>query len=166
MDRAEDVNENPSDPYDPNGDPFYAVVGRCIAAWSDVEKRVFEICSHLMRCDLDVVAIVYYRTPSLDARLTLTDEFVKLRLQGSFGPRPDPAVKAWNELRSRITSLLSVRNRLAHHPVSTSKIIVENSLSDRGQVRQELFILHNSMSEQETLRGRKIDQQPLYLGDL
>ena len=152
---------------DRDGDYFYRALGYCIAAWSDIEKRLFDLCHHSMRSDVEVASIVYYRTPSIDARLTLTDEMIRLRLPKTpNGGRPHPTLKIWNELRAKIKSHLEVRNRLAHHPVSLQKIIVENALTAQGQVRQEYLILQTSVGKNEALRGKHFNQIPLYLGDL
>ena len=57
-----------------SADEFFTWLGKCITAWAQVEEHLFEICVHSLGATRHRVAIVYYRTPTLDARLQLTNE--------------------------------------------------------------------------------------------
>jgi hypothetical protein len=104
-------------------DAFFTWVGKCITSWSRVEDHLFEICHKVLGCTKRRAAIVYYRTPTIDARLSLTDELLLSLL-----PKKDPPigghdhadVRAWNDIRKSIIALLPDRNRIAHHPVQES----------------------------------------------
>ena len=57
-------------------DDFYKWIGICIKAWARVEERLFQICKTILCCETVYVSIIYYRTPTIDARLSLTAGFV------------------------------------------------------------------------------------------
>ncbi len=61
-----------------SADEFFTWLGKCITAWAQVEEHLFEICVHSLGATRHRVAIVYYRTPTLRARLDLTDELFAL----------------------------------------------------------------------------------------
>ena len=52
-------------------------VGYCITPWADVEEHLFEICGKALACAKERAAIIYYKTPTVDARLSLTDELAR-----------------------------------------------------------------------------------------
>jgi hypothetical protein len=52
------------------------MVGYCIAAWADVDEQLFRIFQDCVG-PLEQSAIIYYKTPGLDARFTLTNEIVR-----------------------------------------------------------------------------------------
>jgi hypothetical protein len=58
-------------------DEFYKWVGICIKVWAAVEDRMFELCGLVLKADPRHVSIIYYRTPTIDARLTLTSDLVE-----------------------------------------------------------------------------------------
>jgi hypothetical protein len=66
-------------------------------------------------------AIVYYRTPSLSARLELLDELVRATLPRKLrksGGHDLPIVKSWKDIYGEAKNLLGTRRRIAHHPVA------------------------------------------------
>jgi hypothetical protein len=98
---------------------FYAAVGRAITGWADLEDVLFRMTLAVLGCTMERAAIVFYRTPTIDSRLTLTND-----LLNSFFPKhrpgeqPDPRIKRWRELQTEIKTHLPTRNRLAHHGVA------------------------------------------------
>jgi hypothetical protein len=100
-------------------DEFFTWLGKCITAWASVENHLFEICVSSLGTTKHRAAIVYYRTPSLDARLELTNELVLTVL-----PARERDVKIWDNIKKEIKSLSPIRNRLAHHPVEQRQITV------------------------------------------
>jgi|SRR5215472_7952505 len=100
------------------GDDFILTLGNCITEWSNVEHWLFNICLRCLGCHPVKAAIVYYRTPSIDARLSLADELVQATLprpdRKSGGPHPD--LKTWREIETEFRGLLPIRNQLAHPP--------------------------------------------------
>ena len=97
---------------------FYAAVGKAITSWADLEAILFQMTHAILGCTKERAAIVFYRTPTIDSRLTLTNDLVN-----SFFPKhgpgehPDPRIKRWREIQAEIREHLPDRNRLAHHPV-------------------------------------------------
>jgi hypothetical protein len=139
---------------------FYTMVGRCIKTWANVEDAVFKLCEFALQAPRKQVAIVYFRTPALDARLELTSELMLSVLPQrtrQSGGHDHPDVKRWNTLIADIKSLLPTRNMLAHAPV-VEKVHVDISLSTL-----ESWI-KIALSEHEKLRGRKITMGSAIIG--
>ena len=131
---------------------FFAALGRAITAWADLEDVLFAITHTILDCTKERAAIVFYRTPTIASRLTLTDDLV-----GSFFPKhepgeqPDRRIKRWNEIQSEISEYLPFRNRLAHHPVGPVIGIREAAGSEPEiEIMQATYICHS-----ESLRRRK-----------
>jgi hypothetical protein len=127
-------------------------------------------------------AIVYYRTPTLDARIQLTDELIRTVLPERHeqqGGHDHEDVQTWNRVRKEIADILPIRNRLAHRPVSNRTVFhgvlpgatpldPEAVISGVGAVA-DLFRFswfESYVSEAEKLRGRHEDIQPLTTPDL
>ncbi len=139
---------------DPDRDEFHMWIGYCISSWARVEERLFEVCWAALSCPKERAAIVYYRTPTLDARLKLTDKLVRSAL-------PKPARKSgghlhrhvsiWEALKREITSQLQTRSRIAHQPVGIWQTPVPMD-NDEDEFLLTSYLLF--MSENEVLRGR------------
>jgi hypothetical protein len=116
------------------GDRFHLMIGECIAAWAQVDDELFRIFHHCVG-PLQQCAIIYYRMPGLDARFNLVDEIVRSvlpkRLRKS-GGHDHPSVKAWIKAKGDYQMLLSVRRRIAHHPVGVRRgsIYLDVSFTD------------------------------------
>jgi hypothetical protein len=98
---------------------FFEALGRCIAEWAFVDEQLFLIFRDCIGLH-EQSAIIYYRTPGLDLRLTLTNEIVISVLphqESKDGGHDHETVKAWREITKNFRDLLPVRRRLAHHPV-------------------------------------------------
>src|SRR6266478_4491999 len=149
-------------------DEFYMWLGKCVASWSSVEEHLFTICTLALGTTEQRSAIIYYRTPTIDARLNLADELVKSRLPTkASGDHDHDDVKQWDKLRKDIGSLLSTRNRLAHHPVIGKNIF--GATADReaaGMLNQYASWFTSEMSEAEKLRRRSENAKPLMVDDL
>jgi hypothetical protein len=116
---------------DSRSDEFYKWVGHSITAWANVETWFFQLCWRSIgssEASKERAAIVYFRTPTLDARIKLVDELVKTilpRPQRRKGGHAYPDVQQWNKLKKKLEKNLSTRNRIAHHPAGPRKGIVE-----------------------------------------
>jgi hypothetical protein len=64
-----------------------------------------------------LAAIVFYRTPTLDSRMTLTTELLHSWFPKPPGSHGHPLLKEWLSLRARMTDLIPYRNLMAHHPI-------------------------------------------------
>jgi hypothetical protein len=151
-----------SNPYmerwEANRDEFHRVVGYSITAWAEVDDQLFRIFRSCVG-PYDQCAIIYYRTPGLDARIALADEIVIATLlpDGTKPDRPDPRVKAWKAAIKGFRDLLAVRRRIAHHPVRTGR-------SPTGGYAFAPIEIH--VGEHEALRDRAARLLPLQVEDL
>jgi hypothetical protein len=149
------------------GEEFLYWVGSCVTAWAKVEEQLFEVCLKCLGTRPELAAIIYYRTPTLDARLSLTNDLVRAVL-----PRPERKdgghdhedVRMWDKLRKEIGGLLPVRNRIAHHPVASRSI--GTPPEDVTAALNELSWVELYVSESERLRGRDENTKPLLAPDL
>jgi hypothetical protein len=161
---------------DPASKEFHEHIGYCITAWADVEEELVNILFRSIfvlpgfssvKLALRHTAIIYYRTPSLDARLSLVDEIVRTilpqRKKGASGEHNHPLVKQWNGLIKRCRDLLGTRRRIAHHPVAQSHLFITNP-PGLGLLNQGWFELFANNIER--LRGKDDEAKPLRLHDL
>jgi hypothetical protein len=135
---------------------FYAALGRAITAWADIEEVLFAITLFILGCTRERAAIVFYRTPSVDARISLTNDLVcSFFPKHEPGEQPDPGTKRWREIQAELRDNLPTRNRLAHHSVGPIVDLRE----------QEPEIIHAShLSHGERLRKGEAD--PLEINDI
>ena len=132
---------------------FYMMIGYCVAEWAKVQDELFRICHAALRCPKEQAAIVFYRTPQLDARLTLTDELVRLILpKHTAGAHPHADLKFWNDILKQTRELSSSRNRIAHHPVELRSAAKYWNVSYWNVPPESWFEIY--LSENEQLRGR------------
>jgi hypothetical protein len=156
------------------GNKFYELLGRCISAWAIVDDELFLIFRNCLG-PYEQSAIIFYRTPGLDVRLHLTTEIVLSVLPKSekkSGAHPHRSVKAWNRIVVDFEELLSVRRRLAHHPVSHrydeyfafGQTSFGSASFYSGQPIQRRFQVH--VGDHERLREKSAKLLPLTKTDL
>lgn len=99
---------------------FFAEIGRAITAWSSIESKLFRICQTVLQTDRELTAVVFFRTPTLKARVELTEELLKaeFKKERADGGKDHPMIAKWHDLRGKINRLSNTRNILAHHQVS------------------------------------------------
>jgi hypothetical protein len=96
---------------------FFSALGKAITDWAHLEDELFGIVAAILKSDIRCASIVFYRTPSIEARLTLASDLWESRFPKlKPGDHPHPSIKEWKKLEADIRSALPVRNRLAHHP--------------------------------------------------
>jgi len=139
-------------------DEFYQWVGKCIKEWAVIEALLYEVYALALKADPKHLAIIYYRTPSVDARLSFVDELVLTTLpQRERGGRKHPDVIEWMRLVKDIRALLKIRNLLAHAPVGRASI-TEWIEDDEGKERTFTnYMLHVTTARNEQLRGRQVE---------
>jgi hypothetical protein len=100
---------------------FYEAVGRCIKIWAGVESYLFDICVEVLGAPPDVAGVVFFRTPTIDAKLTLVSDLFLTRFLpnglGS-GEHPPKILSDWESIATDLQGRLSARNLAAHSPVS------------------------------------------------
>lgn len=95
---------------------FLFLVGRAITEWARIEEQLYLIVDSILKTDSLLSAVVFYRTPTTRARITLTDDLVKtLYPKKKSGDHDPPGLINWGSLRSDISTELNLRNRIAHH---------------------------------------------------
>lgn len=107
------MSDDPSVKLDAAAERIYAVAGRCINGWAFVDQALFDIFHAALGTDLVKASLVYYRSPSFNDHLVLTDRIVSATLSDGTQERTD-----WRALKRRIETLLPIRNRIAHHPTT------------------------------------------------
>jgi hypothetical protein len=101
-------------------DDFHMMIGYCVAEWANVDDELFRIFHNCVG-PLEQSAIIYYRTPTLNARLGFTDEIVQSVLPKrpkKSGGHYHLSVKAWKDAIQGFCKLLGTRRRIAHQPIS------------------------------------------------
>jgi hypothetical protein len=150
------------------GDRFHMMIGYCIGAWADVDDALFQVFRECLG-PLDQSAIIYFKTPGLDVRFSLTDEIVRSVLpepERKDGGHKHEDVLAWENTIKGHQDLLHTRRRIAHHPAA---------IRHDGGLAGFLLIgvptplpswYEIYMSEHEKLRGKKADAPALRIEDL
>jgi hypothetical protein len=149
------------------GDEFHAMIGNCITEWSHVEEALFNICWRCLECSKARAAIVYYRTPTIDSRMSLADELVKSVLpkrQRKSGGHDDPDVQQWKAIEKDFRDQQFVRSRIAHQPVAWQRRAFRAGDTVGMPLIESWFEIY--VSENESLRGRSEDWKPLRIDDL
>jgi len=127
--------------------PFYEMMGMCIASWADVDEELFAIFHRCMGAPEPQCAIAYFKTPSLEARRTLTEEVVLSVLpKKKPGQHDHASVRAWNAAVEDFQDLLRTRGKIAHHKM---RLVMEGG--PRG--RKTWFQLYMNYSEQQCGRN-------------
>jgi hypothetical protein len=100
---------------------FYEWVGRCMKQWAKIEFYLFDICSMAISSNYrNVAAVIYWRQPGIDTRLTTITDLLNIRLPPTKGRNrviENPEIARWNKLRIRMKEKLApFRNFVAHQP--------------------------------------------------
>lgn len=173
---AENPSSGHSKRWEQLGADFHMKIGYCIAAWADVDDILFRIFSDCIG-PRDQSAIIYFKTPGLGARFSLTDEIVKSVLpqpERESGGHDHASMIAWKKTIDGYQELLGTRRRIAHHPVTVRMDYPRSALLNRyppGRMpvggRPAIASAYEIyMSEGEKLRGRSADLPALRLKDL
>jgi hypothetical protein len=142
------------DPFpDQKHEDFFKWVGVCIKEWANIEKGLFDICSFVLAADPKHVSIIYYRTPSLEGRLSLTNDLLQSFFPKTPGEHDHPKMIIWTNILGEIRDLVSARNFLAHSPIThqiSVKVQLDQNLSS-GKI-----IGHDSWLEVATSANEKL----------
>lgn len=152
---SSDDHSSPTDRHD----ELFKWVGICIKEWAKVEAHLFEVCHAVLKAERVQVAIIYYRTPTLDTRLTLADELLQT-IVAATAPKERARklrelAKVWKQLLADTRELLPTRNLLAHAPVHS----VFHTEWEQSEGADEVEMVDShwlevATSEVERLRGR------------
>jgi hypothetical protein len=131
-----------------------AAVGRAITDWAYVEGSLYEIVAAILACERGLASIVFYRTPTLDTRLSLASDLVKaIYPPVRPGEHPPADLKTWKKLEADIRRGLGLRNKLAHHTVGTIVEVFESAKDGVIHVghmaRHGSFVSHTERPEKK-----------------
>jgi hypothetical protein len=151
------------------GDEFSLMVGNCISQWAHVQDELFDICWRCLGCPKEKASIVYFRTPTIEARMTLVDDLVHSvlpkRVKKSGGHDHDD-LKLWKDIVTDFKDLLQPRNQIAHHPVFFRSPLFPgpNAGSPPKDETESWFEIY--VSQNERLRKRSKAYKPMLVSDL
>lgn len=98
---------------------FYSALGQCITIWSHIEGRMFLISQLCLGTSESLAAIVFFRTPSLEGKASLTNDLISHYLEPEprkSGKHAPPLLKRWSKIHSKIKQRIAFRNYIAHQP--------------------------------------------------
>jgi hypothetical protein len=148
---------------------FYQWIGVCIKAWAAVENKLFDVCELVLAADRKRAAIVFYRTPTIDTRLSLTSELVLTVLpqrERKDGGHDHPDVFYWKDLVKDIRDLLPIRNLLAHAPIAHAHETEFLDAEGKETMQTSWYEIMTSLEEQLTGKHELVIQDielPEYL---
>jgi hypothetical protein len=135
----------------PESNEFYKWIGICIKEWANIEAALYNLCGIVLRkASPEQVAVIFGRTPTIDARLSLTSDLLVTVLQAE-----SPESAEWKQLLKELRDLLSTRNLLAHAPVEKSQGIAWIETEEGEELRTSWLSV--STSEADLLRGRALN---------
>jgi hypothetical protein len=149
-------------------DEFHMMIGYCVAEWAAVDDALFLILRDCIG-PYEQSAIIFYRTPSLDARFNLTDEIVRSVLPKPArkdGGHEDVRVMKWKEAIGDYSNLLATRRRIAHQRVGIRMKVTFGHTSKTSAFNERPSWYEIYTNQHESLRGKKSDLQSLGLQDL
>jgi hypothetical protein len=154
----------------PNAE-FHMYVGFCITAWAKVEEHLFDTLQSMLNASRKNAALVYYKTPSLNARISLIDELVRAALPPPrSGKQHHHDLIRWKAINKKLTDLLKIRRQIAHQPIRvTYRMRSDNPAYANAPPGTPIPFEHVKlipsfqifMSVDEQLRGKHDDAKPL-----
>jgi hypothetical protein len=148
---------------DPERDEHLLEIGRAITGWAAIQDELYSIVRTVRGCAPQHASIVFYRTPSIEARITLTDDLLKTifpQPSEKPGSKAHPGYATWADIQKELREEVPIRNRLAHHPVRF--VIDDCDHEDRGVFSG--LRPATVMSRFEALR--KVEGSPLSVKDI
>jgi hypothetical protein len=143
-------------------------VGLCLTRWGFVHEALYEICFSALNTTARNTAILFYKTPNFETRLSLTNELVEACFPSlKSGEHKCDALKEWDEITKGLLDLSPIRNALAHQNPSVTAapetIILCADANGRPQGPAPFVDLSAGdgwmevrLSRSEEIRGRKV----------
>ena len=104
-------------------DEFHRLVGACIKRWAGIESAMFDICDLTLDAGRRLAAVVFFRTPNIESRLTLVSDLLYARLLPNglkSGEHLPPTLKRWEKIEQLVRDNIPFRNFVAHNPVTAT----------------------------------------------
>jgi hypothetical protein len=145
---------------------FMALLGTCITEWAWIEEETYQVCAIVLGTAAEHTSIIYYRTPSLEARLNLADELMSTIFpKPETGKHPHFDAGIWSKLILNIKDAMPLRNQLAHSPTAAG---IWGMMDDEtGEISEVVEIkMQNSPHAHEMWRPNKPKKKMLLKEDL
>jgi hypothetical protein len=129
------------------------------------QDHLYSIVLLILRCAPRHASIVFFRTPSIEARISLTDDLLKTVFPQTTekpGSKPHPGYAVWTSIQADLRDETPIRNSLAHHPVDLVIDVYEHRTT--GEISFAGTRPATIMSLSETLR--KGGRHPLTIEDI
>ena len=142
-------------------------IGRCISEWAAIEEVIFDVFCIALNTDTRLAAIVFYKTPNMQSRVTLTTELIEAITPVQPGRHHHPLRKQWDSITKLISGLIPIRNLMAHHPIDSVAAPSSTGSPSVSNFDGSLYKIETSKSEK--LRGKsgsiksiRESEMPLY----
>jgi hypothetical protein len=139
--------------------------GLYITECSVIERDLLRLTCDALSTGSQRTAIVYLSARTIEGRLSLIDELVTCVLAETIKPRgkshKSSMLKRWESLLKEIRQIISIRNKLAHHPRSQAAQLVN------GDYTRKLYPAV-SVGIPEIFRGRRVayEARPIFASDI
>jgi hypothetical protein len=147
---------------------FFYTVGVALTDWAQIDEQLFRLCGVVLKSADRHVAIVYYRTPTLRARVELVDELVRSTFPKPTRKSGDHASgneKKWKDLKTDIIDALEIRNQLAHSPASPMAEFSKPPYDTRSPVMTDTWWASYESGTQR-MRGKSPAKRDLKVDDV
>lgn len=157
-------------------DKFFALIGVCVTEWAGIDEWIFRLFKQCVFPERQA-AIIYYRSPGLNIRLSLTDEILKSvfpKPRKKVGSHPSAIEQEWNTLKKDIEGQLGIRRRIAHQPIKINsgwlghflhgRTTLAGNDFDPEELADSWFSIY--ATEHERMREKEANSEPLKLDDL
>lgn len=124
---------------DSERDAHLLEVGRAITEWADVQEHLYAIVLQILRCEPRHASIIFFRTPSIEARITLADDLLKTvfpQTSENPGTKSHSGYATWTGIQADLRREMPIRNSLAHHPVDLVVDVWEDKTTSRFVARK------------------------------
>lgn len=138
-------------------------MGLCLSVWGTIEEHLFGMFWRILGCKQEPAAIIYYRTPGVDVRLTLLNEIVRsLYPEVKNGEHPHRDLKEWGNIFQGLHDHLGKRRRIAHQQLFMTFEFDQPVIPGKDySVWWELW-----GTNAERLRRKEASSEPLTIQDL
>jgi len=131
---------------------FYFHVGHCVKVWAVVEKHLFDVCHIFLGSSKTVAAVVYGRTSTLEMRISLVNDLIKMTYPTKLGDHDHSNLVTWKAIKKESERLIPTRNVIVHAPAGMQTTLDLTKLPDLVvNAWVEIYA-----AEHERLRGRAI----------
>lgn len=81
-------------------------------------RHLFDLCHIYSGSSRTVAAVIYGRTPTLEARITLISDLIETAYPKKPGEHDHPNLVTWNKIKTESKRLIPTRNVIVHAPAA------------------------------------------------